>query len=879
VRLQAKIFAFFLPLALAAAALGAYAARRETERLMVRELGRRLRPQAEALAAGLARDLEARREGPLLARLQAAQAATGAAYAEALAADGVVAAHTNVLETGRTPSGPGVRAALAAAETTYAREDGPRGALLALSSPVWRPDDEFLLSGGPRRRLGTLRLGLPLAATLESARDVGAWVAALAAVFSALGLLLSLAMTRYVLGSVRAISAATARVAAGDYGAHVPVGSRDELGELAVSFNRMGAALSRTVVSRDRLEEALAIARATLEASADGILVVDRGLRAILYNPRFVEMWGLTEEIARGGDIRRMAELVADQTEDPEYFMSLATRAPDADDEAERRDSIRLKDGRVFDRISRPYRIGGKVVGRTITTRDLTLHLEGMKALSRARDEALEAARAKARFIANVSHELRTPLNAVVGAAELLALAELAPKEREHVEMLERGARALLELIDGVLDFSKIEAVRMTIERAPLTPGGVLADAVALVAPRAAEKRLSLRVDPGEAAGLALLGDPARLRQVLLNLLSNAVKFTDRGEIAAVIRILSRSDAAVELEFSVSDTGIGITDEQAKRLFSPFSQGDSSTTRLYGGTGLGLAISKSLAELMGGELGFESEPGRGARFFLRLKLDRVQLGAPPAAARVSAPVAPGPRDRLRALVVDDNDINRLLLARQLERLGCAAVCVADGRAALERLRADDFGLVLLDCQMPGLDGDQTAVEIRRLEAGRRRVPIVAISANASEVDRRRSLEAGMDDFVSKPASLGDLAAVVERWDRPFDETALAGFAGLAADAPGGLARLLEQFLADARARLGAAREGLSRGDRRACEREPHALRGAAASVGARGLRELCRRLEAGARAGEDAAALSSLLDQADAEVVRLTADASRRTSA
>ncbi|NNN04652.1 MAG: response regulator, partial [Elusimicrobia bacterium] len=623
-----------------------------------------------------------------------------------------------------------------------------------------------------------------------------------------------------------------------------------------------------------------AIARATLETSADGILVVDPNLRVILCNHRHIEMWSMTEEVARSGDVRRMAEFVKDQTEDPEAFMRLALTVPEAGDDSERRDSIRLKDGRVFDRISRPHRIGGKVVGRTIMTRDITLHIEGMRALARARDEALEAARLKSRFVADVSHELRTPLNAVVGAAELLADAPLPAKYRESLVTLRRGARVLLDVVDEVLDFSKLEAVRMTIERAPLSPGAALADAAALVAPRAAEKGLALRLDPGEAAELALLGDSKRLRQVLLNLLSNAVKFTERGEISAEIRIVSSAESSVELEFSVSDTGIGVSPEQAGRIFSPFSQGGPAMTRLYGGTGLGLAISKSLVELMGGTLDFESRPGQGARFFLRLRLERDRSGASDvlhAPRPVPAPaIATVRRDRLRVLIVEDVELNRSLLQRQLEHLGLPASTAAGGRPALELLRQDEFGLILMDIQMPGMDGCQAAAEIRRLEAGRRRTPIVAISANTSEEDRRRCLDAEMDDFLSKPLTLGDLAAAVERWDRPFDETALAAFAAVAADAPGELARLLGVFVADARLRLTDARAAAAHGDRKSCARAAHALKGAAAAVGARGLRELARRVEESSGEPTDGGGLALLLDQADAELLRLSADVARR---
>jgi signal transduction histidine kinase/DNA-binding response OmpR family regulator len=876
-KLQGKIIAVSLPLAAASALVVSLVGLRTTESVMVAELGRRLRPQVEDFAVGMAKDLEAQRETALLSRLQSAQAFSAAAYAEALLPDGTVAAHTNVLETGKRREDAQTKLGLASEETTFFQSQDARGPLLVLSAPVWRPDEEFLLSGGPRQRVGTLRLGIPLRPTLESARRVGVIVAGMAVTICLLALGLSLALLRIVLGPVREIAEATARVAAGDYGVAVPVNSHDELGELAEAFNRMGEKLSRTVVSRDRLEEALAIARATLDASADGILVVDRELHAVTYNRRFVEMWGLTEEIMRAGDVRRMAEFVSPQLEDAGSFVQLATMNVVSELDQERRDMIRLKDGRVFDRISRPYRIAGALVGRTITTRDLTLHLEGVRALAQARDEALETARVKSQFLANVSHELRTPLNAVIGSAELLTSGRIDPEQAEFAATLTSAARTLLDLVDGVLDFSKIEAGRMTVELTALKPGPLLQDAAALVAPRAAEKGLRLRVDSGDCGSWDLLGDPVRLRQVLLNLLSNAVKFTDRGEVVAEVRGVARGESGVELEFSVRDTGIGVPADQVGRLFSPFTQGDGSTTRRFGGTGLGLAISKSLVELMGGEIGFESEEGRGTRFWFRIRLDRS--GAASAAVAVAPLKTAGRRDRLRILAVEDNATNRRLLAKQLERLGCPCETAEDGRVALDALASQEFGLVLLDCQMPGRDGYATAAEIRRRENGRRRVPIVAFTANATEEDRRRCLDAGMDDFIAKPVTLDALAVALDRWDRPFDEAALASFAAVAADAPQALARLLDEFLSDARERLASARSAAGREDFAVLARDAHTVKGAAAAVGAAGLRELCRRLESAAAESTDRALFDSLLAQADAELARLRDDAARRAAA
>ncbi len=276
---------------------------------------------------------------------------------------------------------------------------------------------------------------------------------------------------------------------------------------------------------------------------------------------------------------------------------------------------------------------------------------------------------------------------------------------------------------------------------------------------------------------------------------------------------------------------------------------------------------------MGGSIHFTSEAGKGALFSFRLKFDRA-YDIPP--ARALSPVLAGPRDRLKILTVEDNPINRRLLERQLEKLGIANVAVSDGRAALELIAKNEFGLVLLDCQMPELDGYQTAAQIRSFEAGRSRIPIVAITANTTEDDRRKCLEAGMDDFVPKPISLEILSNIIQKWDRPFDETALSAFIRITADDSSQAARLLDDFIADAATHLSTAHAALSRDDRAILARECHCLKGAAAAVGARGLRELCQRLDEAA-AKSETPILESLLLQADAEYQRLRTDlASRR---
>ncbi len=718
-----------------------------------------------------------------------------------------------------------------------------------------------------------LLLSLPMAAAMclsaafvanfEGAPRVGAPLAILVALFCLTALGLALAFARELSRRLKILREGTARIIGGNYDVRLPTSPGDEVGELASAFNDMSAALSRTVVSRDRLEVALATARATLDASADGILVISKDLRVISFNRRFADMWGVAEEHIRSFGFRELTEFVAERIDNAESFMKGTTQNYTDLGTPEKSDLLHLKDGRVFERVSRPYLLEGSAIGRTITLRDLTLYIVTERALAKARDEALEAMRVKSEFLANISHELRTPLHAVVGAAGLLRGTRLDPGQKESVETLSSAAHSLLEIIDDVLDFSKIEAERMTVELVALRPADVLADAVSLVSAGAAGKNLLLSLDSNGAAGLSVLGDEARLRQILLNMLSNAVKFTESGEIASLLRAADAGNGRTELEFSVSDTGIGITSEQGKRLFEPFTQADGSTTRRYGGTGLGLAISRNLAELMGGEFGFESEPGRGSRFWLKVRLERAE-GAASACVEAKDPQVPPqarPRDRLRVLVVEDNPLNRRLLVRQLDRLGCSADAAANGVEALEVLRRADYGMVFMDCQMPGLDGFATTAEVRRLENGRRRVPIIALTASAADSDRRRCLESGMDDLVPKPATLESLFAALERWDVPFDEKALEDFLQIAGGAGG--RRVLEDYLADAETRLAAARGSLADAASAA-----HSLKGASAAVGARGLRELSRRVEEAAERG-DAGAVAGLLAQAEAELGRV----------
>jgi PAS domain S-box-containing protein len=573
--------------------------------------------------------------------------------------------------------------------------------------------------------------------------------------------------TRHLLDIVASLSKVTADDLAPPFRLRRARTTGDELDQLADAINAMRDRLRRHA---SELHHANARMAAILDNMPDMAWVKDAESRFVAVNRAFASAKGVADP----------AELIGKT--------DLET-APLEDSEAYRRDDAEVMASRGTKRIEERHANAdgsismietlktalldetGQAIGTVGIARDITARRQA-EADREARRVAELSNQAKSDFLAHMSHEIRTPMNAILGMSYLALQSELVPPQRDRVQKIHHAAESLLGILNDILDFSKIEAGKLDMESIPFVLDDILS-VVDIVSLDADSKGLALRLLVPRPLPGALMGDPSRLRQVLLNLCSNAVKFTQQGEISIKIEVVEQGEQFVRLHFEVRDTGMGIEPEVQRSLFQPFSQGDSSITRRYGGTGLGLTICRHLVRMMGGEIHVESTPGAGSRFHFELRFAMV--------AEVPVPVLGMPRKQRKdaalehvitvrgahLLLVEDNAVNREIASEVLRRAGARVSTACDGREALAMLEHERYDGVLMDCQMPHMDGYEATRHIRQ-QPKWRHLPIIAMTANALVGDREKVLAAGMNDHIAKPLQIDEMFATLARWIRPAE---------------------------------------------------------------------------------------------------------------
>ena len=616
----------------------------------------------------------------------------------------------------------------------------------------------------------------------------------------------------------------------------------------------------------------------------DGVVVVDESGRVLKVNPRFSTMSGYSEAEICGQLIEILMpeahrahhrELVAG------YMKHSSSRAMGGGRElkARRRDGVEFPAEISLS----PVSIDGQPCVIAVL-RDVSEQAQARRSLREAMHAAQAANRAKSEFLANMSHEIRTPLNGILGMAELVLLDELSPTHRSHLETLRTSALHLLDIVNEVLDISKIEAGQLHIEAVPFKLSTVIGDVMRPLMPQAAKKGIRLTCEIGSSVADHLVGDPLRLRQVLSNLLNNAMKFTARGGVELMVDGMDEYEPGrARVYFMVKDTGIGIPLARQRAIFEKFEQVDQSTTRRYGGTGLGLAICKQIVELMGGRITVSSREGVGSTFQFNLPvgLREVPPGEPSCRQAVTELLNPrevqsrlrrlpgaGGGTPLRVLLADDSLTNRMTIKAMLERHGHVVTEAEDGEQAVRLANSNEFDLILMDMQMPELDGLDATRQIRAAEKRGRHVPILALTANAMAEDKARCLEAGMDDYLTKPITIAHLLRAVEGRAEPRIEPPPAPPPALPDS--GVVAQLMEQVgqdadlalgmivtcLTDLEGRLQALAQAFDARQSLPLARAAHALKGLVALFGDSALRQLAAAVEAAARNGDMTQALS-----------------------
>lgn len=614
-----------------------------------------------------------------------------------------------------------------------------------------------------------------------------------------------------------------------------------------------------------RVAERTSYLNALVETSPLGIVTTDRSGRVRMCNSAFEGLFEYGREEIIGAELDGLVAPPELMEEVMDYTRRIVGGESIRVTTKRRRKNGTLVDVEMYGMV---LSVGGERVGELVLYHDISERKRAEQALREAKEMAESANRAKSNFLANMSHEIRTPMNGIIGMTQLALEADLTSEVREYLDMVKSSADSLLTLLNDILDFSKIEAGKLEFESSPFAVRDTVDRTIRTFALLARRKGLALAWQVAPEVPEWLLGDSGRLRQVLVNLVGNAIKFTERGEVALSAGVRERGPDWTELHFTVRDTGIGIPRDKQAAVFAAFTQADPSTTRKYGGSGLGLAIAHRLVRMMGGSINLESEPGKGSAFCftVRLALPGKQF-RPPAPSKPV--VAPG-QSRLagrRILLAEDNEVNRRLATRLLERRGCTVLAASNGREVLAIWEREKVDLVLMDVQMPDIDGLEATRLIREREKTARRghLPIITVTAHAMKGDREICLASGADGYISKPLEPEQLFSAIEQClagRKPAGASAPVAHALEALERCQGdrklFAEIIELFGESSRDLLEEIESCIARGDLAGLKNSAHTLKGSVGVFGKGPAYNAVEELESGARREDLAAVRASL---------------------